>query len=69
MNKSGGPVIVTHQGKQTAIAMGISNYESMIGGIETLRDIQTSLKQFKQGKAIPHAVVVKKLKKRLGNAR
>lgn len=69
MNRSGRPVVVTHRGKQTAIAMGISKYESMVEEIETLRDIQTALQQIKQGKAIPHAVVAQKLKKRLDHAR
>jgi hypothetical protein len=69
MNRSGRPVLITHHGKRTGIAMGIANYQTMVEEIETLRDIQTALIESASGKGIPHADAALKLKKRLRDAR
>ncbi|MBM3290034.1 MAG: hypothetical protein FJY92_07780 [Candidatus Hydrogenedentes bacterium] len=67
IRRSKRPVLLTHAGKQTGVAMPISNYEALLEEIETLKDIHTALAQVSRGKSTGHSIVSQRLRKRLGD--
>lgn len=59
------PLIITQNGKSSAVLLNVSEYEAMIDKIELLEDIKTAEKQIEDGLGIPHREVMKKFKSKL----
>jgi prevent-host-death family protein len=55
------PILITQNGKGTAVLVDVANYEKL----ELLADIAKSLKNIKDGKVISNEEAMKKIKKNL----
>jgi prevent-host-death family protein len=55
------PILITQNGKGTAVLVDVANYEKL----ELLADIAKSLKDIKEGKVISNEEAMKKIKKNL----
>lgn len=59
VKKSKRPLVITQNGKSSAILIDISEYEKLIDKIETLEDIKIAEKQIDEGQGISHKDVKK----------
>ena len=64
VRKTKRPLVITQNGKSSAILIGVSEYQQMIDKIEVLEDIRLAETQISQGMAISHKDVRKKFAKR-----
>lgn len=64
VRKTKRPLIITQNGKSSAILLDVSEYQQMIDKIEVLEDIKLAESQINQGMAISHKDVRKKIAKR-----
>jgi prevent-host-death family protein len=48
------PLLITQNGKSSAVLMDVSEYEALIDRIEVLQDIQIAKSQIEEGKGIFH---------------
>ena len=64
VRKTKRPLIITQNGKSSAILLDVSEYQQMIDKIEVLEDIKLAESQISQGMAISHKDVRKKFAKR-----
>ena len=58
------PLIITQNGKSSAILLDVSAYQSMVDKLEVLEDIKLAEEQINQGMEISHQEVKKKFAKR-----
>jgi len=49
------PLLITQNGKSSAVLMDVSEYEAIINKIELLQDIQAAKSQIEEGKGISHS--------------
>ena len=64
VKKTKRPLIITQNGKSSAILLDVNEYQSMIDKIEVLEDIKLAEEQISSGKGISHAKVKKMFAKR-----
>lgn len=64
IKKTKRPLIITQNGKSSAILIDVSIYQSMVDKLEVLEDIKLGEKQIVQGLEISHTEVKKKFAKR-----
>lgn len=65
VKKTKRPLVVTQNGRSSAIILGVAEYQSMIDKIEVLEDIKLAEDQISKGKGISHEEVKKNFAKRL----
>jgi len=65
VKKTRRPLIITQNGKSSAILLDVSEYQSMVDKIEVLEDIRLSEAQIDQGLGISHNEVKKKYSKKI----
>lgn len=58
------PLIITQNGKSSAILLDVSSYQSLVNKLEVLEDIKLAEDQIAQGMEISHREVKKKFTKR-----
>ncbi len=58
------PLIITQNGKSSAILLDVTEYQSLVNKIEVLEDIKLSEEQIGLGKGISHSKVKKMFAKR-----
>jgi len=49
------PLLITQNGKSSAVLMDVSEYEAIINKIELLQDIQAAKSQIEEGQGISHS--------------
>jgi len=54
VHKTKRPLLITQNGKSSAVLMDVSEYESIIDKLELLQDIQIAKSQIEEGKGIEH---------------
>ncbi len=64
VKKTKRPLVITQNGKSTAIIIDVSEYEAMIDKIEVLEDIKLAEEQIIKGFEISHQDVKKRFSKR-----
>ena len=64
VKKTKRPLIITQNGKSSAILLEVSEYEAMIDKIEVLEDIKLAEAQISRGLEISHKDVKKRFGKR-----
>jgi antitoxin YefM len=64
VKKTKRPLIITQNGKSSAILLDVSEYQSMVDKIELLEDIKIAEEQINHGASLPHSEVKKKFAKR-----
>ncbi len=64
VKKTKRPLIITQNGKSSAILLDVAEYQSIVDKIEVLEDIRLAEEQIKQGMEIPHKEVKKRFAKR-----
>jgi len=64
VKKTKRPLVITQNGKSSAILIDVSEYQSMIDKIEVLEDIKTAEEQISQGLSVSHTNVKKRIAKR-----
>jgi prevent-host-death family protein len=57
VKKTKRPLVITQNGKSSAVLIDVSEYQKMIDKIETLEDIELAEKQIAQGKGVSHSEV------------
>ena len=65
VKKTRRPLIITQNGKSSAILLDVSEYQSMVDKIEVLEDIRLSEAQIDQGLGISHNEIKKKYSKKI----
>jgi antitoxin YefM len=65
VKKTGRPLIITQNGKSSAVLLDVSEYQSMVDKIEVLEEIRSAEKQIDQGSGISHREVKKKFFKKI----
>ena len=55
VHKTKRPLLITQNGKSSAVLMDVSEYESIIERLELLQDIQIAKSQIQEGKGIKHS--------------
>ena len=58
------PLVITQNGKSTAVLLDVGEYEHMIDKIELINDFKIATEQISSGKGIPHARAHEMLKSR-----
>jgi prevent-host-death family protein len=65
IKKSRRPMVITQNGKSSAVVLDVKEYESLLEKVELLQDVQIARQQFADGKGIEHQtakeLVLKKL--------
>jgi antitoxin YefM len=64
IKKTKRPLIITQNGKSSAVLLDVSAYQSLVDKLEVLEDIKLAEEQIVQGKGILHQEVKKKFAKR-----
>ena len=64
VKKTKRPLVITQNGKSSAILLDVSEYQQMVDKIEVLEDIRLAESQINKGLAISHKDVKKKFTKR-----
>jgi prevent-host-death family protein len=49
------PLLITQNGKSSAVLMDVNEYEAIIDRIEVLQDIQVAKSQIEEGKGLSHS--------------
>ncbi|MGZ7031087.1 MAG: type II toxin-antitoxin system Phd/YefM family antitoxin [Thermoanaerobaculia bacterium] len=65
VRESGRPLILTQRGHSAAVVLDVAAYQDMLEEIELLRDVRSSEKQLKAGKAVSNREAKTKLRRRL----
>ncbi len=55
VHKTKRPLLITQNGKSSAVLMAVSEYEAIIDKIELLQDIHLANSQIEEGKGIPNS--------------
>jgi prevent-host-death family protein len=64
IHKTRRPLVITQNGKSSAVLMDVQAYDELTERVELLQDIQTSINQISDEKAISHAAAHSMLKAR-----
>ena len=64
VKKTKRPLVITQNGKSSAILLDVSEYQSMVDKIEVLEDIRLAETQIDEGIGIPHHEIKKKYSKK-----
>jgi len=64
VKKTKRPLVITQNGRSSAILLDVSEYQKMIDKIEILEDIKLAESQISYGLALPHKDVKKKFAKK-----
>ena len=64
VKKTKRPLVITQNGKSSAILLDVSEYQSMVDKIEVLEDIRLAEAQIDQGLGISHHEIKKKYSKK-----
>lgn len=64
VKKTKRPLIITQNGKSSAILLDVSEYQSMVDKLEVIEDIKLAEEQLSQGMEISHKEIRKKFAKR-----
>lgn len=64
VKKTKRPLIITQNGKSSAVLLDVKEYQSMIDKIEVLEDIKLAEEQVSSGKGISHSKVKRMFAKR-----
>jgi PHD/YefM family antitoxin component YafN of YafNO toxin-antitoxin module len=64
MHSTGRPVILTQNGRSAAVPLDLGVYESLIDGVELLRDLAISEAQIVSGQVIPHEGVERRMREK-----
>ncbi len=64
VKKTKRPLIITQNGKSSAILLDVAEYQSIIDKIDVLEDIRLAEEQIKQGMEISHKEVKKRFVKK-----
>ncbi|MCF8355689.1 MAG: type II toxin-antitoxin system Phd/YefM family antitoxin [Melioribacteraceae bacterium] len=64
VKKTKRPLVITQNGKSSAILLDVSEYQQMVDKLETLEDIKLAESQLDKDKGISHSEVKKKFAKR-----
>ncbi|GBD88938.1 phd_YefM [bacterium BMS3Abin03] len=64
VKKTKRPLIITQNGKSSAVLLDVAEYQSMIDKIEVLEDIKLAEEQISSGKGISHTKVKRMFAKR-----
>jgi prevent-host-death family protein len=64
VKKTKRPLIITQNGKSSAILLDVSEYQSMIDKLEILEDVKSAEEQISRGMEISHKDVKKKFARR-----
>lgn len=59
------PLIITQNGKSSAVLLDVSEYQSMVDRLEVLEDIKVAEEQITRGLGMSHQEVKKKFSKRI----
>ena len=59
IRKTRRPLVITHHGKSTAVLLGVSEYEGLMGKIEILEDIRVAEDQLARGEGLSHDAAIK----------
>lgn len=54
IKKNRRPMVITQNGKSSAVVIGVNEYETLLEKIELLKDVQVARQQFADGKGIEH---------------
>ena len=65
VRESGRPLILTQRGHSAAVVLDVAAYEDMLEEIELLRDVRSSEKQLKDGRAVSNRAAKAELRRRL----
>ncbi|MDX9923383.1 MAG: type II toxin-antitoxin system Phd/YefM family antitoxin [Ignavibacteriaceae bacterium] len=65
VKKTKRPLIITQNGKSTAILMGVAEYEEMLDKIELFEDIRVAEEQINDHLAIEHKIVKERFSNRV----
>jgi len=65
VRKTKRPLVITQNGKSSAILLDVSEYQQMIDKIEVLEDVRLAESQINQNLVIPHKDVRKKIASRV----
>jgi len=65
VRESGRPLILTQRGHSAAVVLDVAAYQDMLEEIELLRDVRSSEKQLKDGKAVSNRDAKAELRSRL----
>jgi prevent-host-death family protein len=58
------PLVITQNGKSTAVLLDVGAYEQMVEKIELIQDVEIATTQLSSGKGIPHTKAHEMLKSR-----
>ena len=64
VKKTKRPLVITQNGKSSAILLDVAEYQSMVDKIEVLEDIRLAEAQVAQGLGISHSEIKKKYSKK-----
>lgn len=65
VRETGAPVYLTQHGRSAAVLLDVEAYEALVEELALLRDIRVSEEEAAAGKAVSHAVAMRRLRKRL----
>jgi len=65
VHKTKRPLLITQNGKSSAVLMDVAEYESIIDKIELLQDIHLAKTQIEEGKGISHSEAKKMIQDRI----
>ena len=64
IHKTRRPLVITQNGKSSAVLMDVNAYDELTERVELLQDIQVSINQLNDGKGISHSAAHSMLKSR-----
>ena len=65
IKKNKRPMVITQNGKSSAVVMDVNEYESLLEKIELLKDVQIARQQLDDGKGIGHQAAQELILKKL----
>lgn len=67
VHKTKRPLLITQNGKSSAVLMDVSEYEAIIDKIELLQDIQLANSQIEEGQGISNTKAKREILNRINN--
>ena len=65
IKKTKRPMVITQNGRSSAVVIDVSEYESLLEKIELLQDIQTARKQLTDGEGLDHELAKESILEKL----
>ena len=66
LKKNKRPIVITQNGKSSAVMMDVSEYEALLDKIDLLTNIHLAETQIREGKGVLHHEALRKVKTDLG---